>query len=72
MFRLYEPQRGAGLAEELRRLLVAWMLLAALVGGTMFATKTGIGFSRVWVSAWLLGGFLATTLLRISVRVASR
>ena len=72
MFRLYEPQRGAGLAEELRRLLVAWLLLAALVGGTIFATKTGTGFSRVWVSAWLLGGFLATTLLRISVRVGLR
>jgi len=72
MFRLYEPQRGAGLAEELRRLLVAWLLLAALVGGTIFATKTGSGFSRVWVSSWLLGGFLATALLRISVRVGLR
>ena len=72
MFHLYDPQRGAGLAEELRRLLIAWLLLAALVGGTIFATKTGSGFSRVWVSAWLLGGFLSTTLLRISVRLGLR
>ncbi len=72
MFRLYEPQRGAGLAEEIRQLVIAWLLIAALVGGAMFATKTGIGFSRVWVGAWLLGGFLATTLLRISVRVGLR
>lgn len=72
MFRLYEPQRGAGLAEEIRHLVIAWLLIAALVGGAMFATKTGIGFSRVWVLAWLLGGFLATTLLRFSVRVGLR
>ena len=54
MFRLYEPQRGAGIADELRRLVFAWMLLAALTGGAIFATKMGDTFSRVWVSAWLL------------------
>jgi len=72
MFSLYEPQRGAGLAEEIRRLLFAWLLLAALTGGTIFATKMGDGFSRVWVSTWLLGGFVVTTALRLSVRLGLR
>jgi putative colanic acid biosynthesis UDP-glucose lipid carrier transferase len=72
LFRLYEPQRGAGLGEDVRRLLFAWLLLAALTGGTIFATKTGDGYSRVWVSAWLLGGFAATAALRLSVRIALR
>jgi len=72
MFRLYEPQRGAGVAEELRRLVFAWMLLAALTGGAIFATKMGDTFSRVWVSAWLAGGFVLTTVLRMSVRLGLR
>lgn len=72
LLRLYEPQRGAGLGEEVRRLLFAWLLLAALTGGTIFATKSGDGFSRVWVSAWLLGGFAATATLRLSVRAVLR
>lgn len=72
LFNLYEPQRGAGLAEEMRRLLYAWMLLAALTGGAIFATKMGDGYSRVWVSAWLLSGFVLTTLLRLTVRLGLR
>ncbi|MFO1322752.1 MAG: undecaprenyl-phosphate glucose phosphotransferase [Burkholderiales bacterium] len=72
MFNLYEPQRGAGLADEMRRLLFAWLLLAALTGGTIFATKMGDGYSRVWVSAWLAGGFVLTTALRLTVRLGLR
>lgn len=72
MFRLYEPQRGAGVAEELRRLIFAWMLLAALAGGAIFATKMGDTFSRVWVSAWLVGGLVLTTVLRLSIRLVLR
>ena len=58
MFSLYEPQRGASVAEELRRLVFAWILMAALAGGAIFATKMGDTYSRVWVSAWLVGGFV--------------
>lgn len=72
MFRLYEPQRGAGVADELRRLVFAWMLLAAFAGGAIFATKMGDTYSRVWVSAWLAGGFVLTTALRLSVRLGLR
>ncbi|MCC6196233.1 MAG: undecaprenyl-phosphate glucose phosphotransferase [Burkholderiales bacterium] len=72
LFKLYEPQRGAGLAEELRRLLFAWLLLAALTGGAIFATKMGDGYSRVWVGAWLLGGFATTMMLRLTVRLGLR
>jgi len=72
MFSLYEPQRGTSLAEELRRLVLAWGMLAALAGGMIFATKMGDAFSRVWVGACLVGGFLATVLTRMSVRLALR
>src|SRR5579862_3550432 len=72
LFRLYEPQRGASLADELRQLLLAWALLGAVVIGLIFATQSGLAFSRVWVGLWLLGSFVATTGLRISVRLVLR
>jgi putative colanic acid biosynthesis UDP-glucose lipid carrier transferase len=72
LFKLYEPQRGASLAEELRRLVFAWLALAAIVGIVMFATKMGITYSRVWVTAWLAGGFVTTTALRMTIRLLLR
>ena len=65
-FGLYDPQRGASLADELRNLLLAWLVIAALAAGALFATKSGEAFSRVWVATWLAGGLLATTLTRIA------
>ena len=72
MFRLYDPQRGVSLFEEMRQLVLAWLLVAAMVGGTIFATKTGESFSRVWVALWLGGGFVTTVVLRVTVRVILR
>ena len=69
---LYQPQRGVSLADEVRQLLFAWVLVAALVGGTIFATKSGDAFSRVWVTSWVRGGFAATATLRIAVRLGLR
>ena len=40
-FGLYGPQRGASLADELRNLLLAWLGIAALAAGALFATKFG-------------------------------
>jgi undecaprenyl-phosphate glucose phosphotransferase len=71
-FSLYEPHRGAAIGEELRRLTMAWLLIAALVGSAMFATKMGDTYSRVWVGAWLVGGYVATAALRIAVRLLLR
>ena len=71
-FSLYEPHRGTSVADELRRVTIAWLLIAAIVGAAIFATKMGDTYSRVWVGAWLLGGFAATAALRIAVRLMLR
>ena len=68
LFRLYEPQRGISIVVELRQLTLAWALLTGIAGGTLFATKSGDAFSRVWVAIWLSGGFAATVVLRFSIR----
>jgi putative colanic acid biosynthesis UDP-glucose lipid carrier transferase len=70
--RLYDPQRGASIVGELRQLVVAWLVLGGIVVAALFATKTGDEFSRVWVGAWLAGGFATTLLLRTSVRLLLR
>ena len=72
LFELYAAQRGAGIAEELRRLVYAWLLLAGLTGIATFATKMGDTYSRVWVTAWLAGGFVVTATLRIAIRLGLR
>ncbi len=72
LFRLYDPQRGVSLTEELRRLVLAWAVLAALAGSAIFATKMGDAFSRIWVGTWLGGGLAATVVTRVSVRLVLR
>jgi len=71
-FRLYEPQRGASLANELRQLLLAWALMGAVMAGVLFATKSGIEFSRVWVTSTLAASFAASAALRASMRLLLR
>lgn len=72
LFGLYQAHRGMSVAAELRQLLSAWLLIAALVVGAIFAAKMGPSFSRVWVVAWLGGGFAVTAALRSSLRVVLR
>jgi len=72
LFRLYDPQRGVSLTEELRRLVLAWAVLAALAGSAIFATKMGDAFSRIWVGTWLGAGLVATVATRVSVRLVLR
>ncbi|MEP7208070.1 MAG: undecaprenyl-phosphate glucose phosphotransferase [Casimicrobiaceae bacterium] len=71
-FRLYEPQRGASIAEELGQLVLAWAATAALASVAVFFTKSGSSFSRVWLISWVAGSFAAGALLRIVVRVVLR
>ncbi len=71
-FRLYATYRGASLADELRDLTFAWMLLAAIVAAGLFATKTGATFSRAWVSLWLASGFVLAACFRVGARIVLR
>jgi putative colanic acid biosysnthesis UDP-glucose lipid carrier transferase len=71
-FRLYDTYRGASLANELRDLLVAWALLAAIAAAMLFVTKTGQTFSRGWVALWFALGFLMTAGVRTGARIILR
>ena len=70
--RLYDTYRGASLANELRDLLFAWTLLAAIAAALLFVTKSGQTFSRGWVAIWLALGFALAAALRIGARMLLR
>jgi putative colanic acid biosynthesis UDP-glucose lipid carrier transferase len=69
---LYRSQRGVSLAVELGALIKAWLFIAGCGLAFLFATKTGIAYSRVWSGLWVLFGFAGHALLRIGLRLALR
>jgi len=71
-FRLYDTHRGTVLADELRELALAWLVIAAMTSLVLFATKTGQTFSRVWVALWLATGFALSAVLRVATRLVLR
>ncbi len=72
LLRVYEPQRGVTLTIEIRTLLSAWALLAAMVFAVFFVTKSGAQFSRVWTALWLSIGFILHLGIRITLRLLLR
>jgi putative colanic acid biosynthesis UDP-glucose lipid carrier transferase len=72
LFGLYRAQRGFSVTDEVRKLVAAWLLLAAIAGVALFFTKSGSAFSRVYVMSWLGGGFALTAVVRVTLRMALR
>ena len=71
-FGLYAPQRGVTLFEEVRRLVNAWLLLAATWVAFLFLSKTGSEYSRVWSTSWLVSGFATHLAFRGAIRLQLR
>lgn len=69
---LYRPQRGMSLTVELGALFNAWLILAGCGLAFLFATKTGIEYSRVWSGLWVALGITGHALLRVVLRLALR
>ena len=44
----------------------------SFASAVLFATKTGVSFSRVWVGLWLVSGLLASVAARVSIRLVLR
>jgi putative colanic acid biosynthesis UDP-glucose lipid carrier transferase len=70
--RIYTPQRGVTLFEEVRRLTNAWLLMAAAWFAFLFLSKSGPEFSRVWSMYWIALGFATHLAFRGSIRVVLR
>jgi putative colanic acid biosysnthesis UDP-glucose lipid carrier transferase len=72
ILRLYTPQRGVSLFDEMRRLVNAWLLMAAAWFAFLFMLKVGSDFSRVWSLYWLVAGLAASVATRGVIRLALR
>jgi len=72
LLRLYAPQRGVTLFEESRRLVNAWLLLAAVWFGYLFLSKAGADFSRAWSLYWIGFGAAMHFAFRAGIRLLLR
>jgi putative colanic acid biosynthesis UDP-glucose lipid carrier transferase len=69
---LYGSQRGVTAFEEVRRLVNAWLILAAIWITFLFLSKTGSDFSRVWSIYWIGLGLAAHLAARGAIRLLLR
>ncbi len=69
---LYGPQRGVTVFEDIRRLVNAWLLLAAVWFSVLFLSKTGLDFSRVWSVYWMGLSCAAQLAFRFGIRFGLR
>ncbi len=72
LLRLYSPQRGVTLFEEIGRLVNAWLLLAAAWFGYLFLSKSGADFSRAWSLYWIGFGAAMHFASRAAIRLVLR
>ena len=69
---LYQPKRGASLADDLHALSYGWLLIVGLGISAAFLTKTSDAYSRVWVASSAAAGLFAHAAMRVVLRLALR
>ncbi len=69
---LYRPWRGANLVRLVRRVFIAWGLIAAFLLALGFVTKTSNFFSRSVMLSWLILTPFALVALRLNVYLGLR
>ena len=69
---LYQPKRGASLADDLHALAYGWLIVVALGISVAFLTKTSDTYSRVWVASSATAGLLGHAAMRVMLRLTLR
>lgn len=69
---LYQPKRGASLADDWQALTYGWLTVVAIGISVAFLTKTSDTYSRVWVASSAAGGLLLHAAMRLALRLALR
>jgi Undecaprenyl-phosphate glucose phosphotransferase len=67
-FGVYQIWRGGSVLDEISRLTLAWLAVAAFMVALAFLTKMGAHYSRIWGTSWLLSGWTALVLSRVVLR----
>lgn len=71
-FNIYVSVRGKGLTSYFITLFQAMCVLALLSAGFAFFTKTGILFSRLWFTSWMVIACLSLILFRCLILISLR
>jgi putative colanic acid biosynthesis UDP-glucose lipid carrier transferase len=71
-FKVYGSMRGKSLGTIFLRLLAAWLVTTLLLAVFAFFTKTGTEYSRVWLAAWGIIGFLCLLAFRVVLHITLR
>lgn len=64
---LYQPWRGANLIHLVRRVLLAWLVIVAILMLLGYASKTSMVFSRKVMFTWMVTVPVAMVILRLQV-----
>lgn len=54
LFELYKPWRGFSIWSEIRILILAWVIVAAIVPVLVYLTQTGSFYSHIWFAYWVI------------------
>jgi Undecaprenyl-phosphate glucose phosphotransferase len=72
VFGLYRSWRGKSLLDEVASVSSAWVLVAVVLIVLAFMLKVSSHYSRVWMTAWFISGFLAIAVFRFAYRMILR
>lgn len=69
-FSLYQVWRGISFIDEMRKMITAWSLVFVVFALFTFVSKTGPGYSRVWLGLWFFTGLVMLLAFRGALRLA--
>ncbi len=72
LFTIYRVWRGSSTLTEIKYLTLAWLMVALLLSGLAFVTKSGADYSRSWMGLWFVSVWVVLISSRILLRIILR
>ena len=72
LFNIYRIWRGSSTLTEIKYLTASWLMVALLLMGLAFITKTGAEYSRSWMGIWSVAVWVSLVGSRVLLRVLLR
>lgn len=72
LFNIYRVWRGASTLTEIKHITLAWGMIAFLLTGLAFITKSGAEYSRSWIIIWFASAWVVFVASRVCLRLVLR
>jgi Undecaprenyl-phosphate glucose phosphotransferase len=69
LFNVYRVWRGSSTLTEIKTVTVAWVMVALLLAGLAFITKSGAAYSRSWMGIWFAAAWISFVGFRVLLRI---